>query len=334
MRAMVCTAYGPFRDVLRLQDVPPPALPPASVRIAVGAAGVSFANILQIAGTHQHKMPVPFIPGTEVAGTVIEVAPGVTGVAVGDRVLGGGGSGCYAEQAILGAPVAFKLPAGADFGAATSFATLYGTAWGALTWRGDIRPGETLLVAGAAGGTGLAAVDLGKLFGARVIAVVGGAEKAAAVREQGADVVIDHSREDVRERVLALTGGRGVDVVFDTVGGDFTQAALRCTAPEGHLLIIGFAGGSIPRLPANILLVKNIAAHGIYWGTYMGWGRTPPPDFARVRAGYAEMLRLWGEGRIRPRVDVRLPLERAADALDRVAGRRAIGKVVLDLTPN
>lgn len=331
MRAVVCTALGPYREVLEVREVPEPKLTPGGVRLRVGAAGVSFANILQIAGQHQHKMPPPFIPGTEVAGTVIEVAPDVTAVKVGDRVLGGGGSGCYAEQVIVGGDVAFKLPPQGDFAAATSFATLYGTAWGALKWRADIQPAEVLLVSGAAGGTGLAAIDLGKLFGATVVAVVGGPEKVVAALEQGADHAIDHQREDVRERVLALTAGRGADVVFDPVGGGFTEIALRCIAPEGRLLIIGFAGGTIPQLPANILLLKNIAAMGIYWGTYLGWGRTPPPDFARVRAAYAEMMQAWGAGRLRPRVDARLPLARAADALDRLAQRRAIGKVVLDL---
>jgi NADPH:quinone reductase len=331
MRGMVATALGPYREVLQLCEVPAPKLRPGGVRVQVAAAGVSFANILQIAGTHQHKMPPPFTPGTEVTGTVIEVASDVEGIRPGDRVLGGGGSGCYAEQVVLDARATFKLPPSGDFAGATSFATLYGTAWGALRWRARLQPGEVLLIAGAAGGTGLAAIDLGKLFGARVIAVVGGAGKAQAARDQGADAVINHTSEDVRERVLALTEGRGADVVFDPVGGEFTKAALRCIAPEGRLLVIGFAGGAIPQIPANILLVKNISAIGIYWGTYLGFGRVQPKDFTEVTRAFRDMMQFWGEGRLRPRIDSRFPLGRATDALDRLANRQAIGKVVLEV---
>jgi NADPH2:quinone reductase len=330
MQAMVATALGPYREVLALRDVAPPKLGSGQVRVRVACAGVSFANILQIAGRHQHRMEPPFTPGTEAAGTIVETGADVEGLAIGDRVLGGG-SGCYADEVLLDARVAFKLPPNGDFGGATSFATLYSTAWGALQWRARLQPGEVLLVAGAAGGTGLAAIDIGKLFGARVIAVVGGAAKAAAAREQGAHEVIDHAREDVRERVLALTGNRGADVVFDPVGGDFTKAALRCIAPEGRLLVIGFAGGTIPELPANILLVKNISAMGIYWGTYLGFGRTQPKDFTLVTRAFRDMMQHWNDGRLRPRIDSRFPLARASDALDRLAGRHAIGKVVLDL---
>ena len=331
MRAVRCNAYGHYRD-MAVEDVPPPAIAgPEDVLIAVQAAGVSFANTLAVAGRHQNKAPVPFTPGTEVGGIVLDCGPGVTTCRPGDRVAAGMENGGFAEQAVARAVNVYRIPDGMDFATATHFPTLYGTAYGALAARARLQPGEILLVHGAAGGTGLAAVEVGKAMGAVVIATAGSPSKLAIAGEHGADHLVDYGREDVRERVLALTGGRGADVVFDPVGGDVFDTSLRCTAPEGRILVIGFAAGRIPEIPANILLVKNITVSGLYWGYHLGWGKTkaPPAQQAALQDMMAVMFRWYEEGRLRPVTCARFDLADFAPALDMLVERRAIGKVVL-----
>ncbi len=330
MRCLLCTAYGPF-DSLRLTDLPAPPLTPDGVRIGVKAAGVGFAASLVVAGKHQTRPPVPFVPGTEVAGVVLECGPDVTRVRVGERVAACAAWGGFAEQVVVPERTVFPIPAALGFAAATNFCTVYGTAYGALKWRGLLGPGEVLLVHGAAGASGLPAIEIGKALGATVIAVAGGAEKLGVCREHGADHTIDHQREDIRERVLALTGG--ADVVFDPVSGGAFDASLRCVRPEARILIIGFAGGTVPQIPANILLVKNVTVVGFYWGHYLGWGKSPvaADNWERLRAAYGEMFRWFGEGRLKPTVSARFPLSEFRAAMAMVLERRAIGKVVLEV---
>lgn len=331
MRAVVGHQFGGIDD-LRLEDVPAPVLAPGSIRISVGAAGVSFANLLFIAGKHQNRPSLPFIPGTEVAGIVTEIAPDVvTSLRVGDRVCAGLPSGGFAQEAIVDAGNVFAIPDALSFAGATLFPTIYATAYAALTWRANLRAGETLLVHGAAGASGLAAVEIGRALGARVIATAGGDHKLDAAKRFGADHAIDYKRQDFREAVLDITNGRGADVVFDPVGGDVFDNSLRCIAPLGRILPIGFASGRIPQVPANIVLVKNLTVIGLYWGFYMAWGKSRADDALRnqVRTLFAELFALYETGKIGAPVDQTLPLAQFAEALRRVERRQVIGKIVL-----
>ncbi len=327
MRAVVCHEYGPFEN-MAVEETPPPERTSNGVRIAVEASGVGFAAALVIAGRHQNRPPLPFIPGTEIAGTVID---GADGFAPGDRVCAGVRWGGFAEQAVADAGNVFKIPDAMDFAAATHFPTIYATGYGGLVWRAALQTDETLLVHGAAGASGLAAVEIGKAVGATVIATAGTDEKCKIAATHGADHVINYRENDFRDAVLKLTGGRGADVIYDPVGGDVFDQSLRCIAPEGRILPMGFAGGTIPKAPANILLVKNVSVIGLYWGYYMGWGKLPAPPKARarVREAMAHMFQWYEAGKLRPLTQAELPLDRFAEALATVMERRVIGKVVL-----
>jgi NADPH2:quinone reductase len=332
MRAIVGHQFGGIES-LRLEETPSPALSPGMVRIAVRAAGVSFANLLFIAGKHQNRPELPFIPGTEIAGIVTEIAPDVqNGLRIGDRVCAGLPSGGFAEDAVVDADNVFAIPDALDFAAATLFPTIYATAYAGLVWRAALAPDEVLLVHGAAGASGLAAVEIGRAIGARVIATAGGARKLETAKRHGADHAIDYRTEDFRAAVLDITGGRGADVVFDPVGGDVFDQSLRCVAPLARLLPIGFASGRIPEIPANLVLVKNLTVIGLYWGFYMAWGKTKADAALRVqvRVLYRELFALFEAGKLHPLVDARLPLDKFADALARVEGREVIGKIVLE----
>jgi NADPH:quinone reductase len=331
MRAVVGHRFGGIDDLV-YEQAAAPALEPGTVRIDVRAAGVSFANLLFIAGKHQNRPNIPFVPGTEIGGVVSEIAPDVrTTLAIGDRVCAGLPSGGFAEQAIVDAANVFRIPDGLSFEGATLFPTIYATAYAGLKWRANLQAGETLLVHGAAGASGLAAVEIGRAMGATVIATAGGDRKIAAVLDYGAHHAIDYRKGPFRERVLELTGGRGADVVFDPVGGDVFDESLRCIAPLGRLLPIGFASGRIPEIPANILLVKNLTVIGLYWGFYMAWGKSKADAGLRekVRALFEELFGLYEAGKIRAPVDRALPLAKFADALRSVEGREVIGKIVL-----
>jgi NADPH:quinone reductase len=333
MRALVCRAFGDYRTAVKVEDVPDPVLPPKGVRVAVDYAAVSFAMSLWIAGKYQRKPPLPFTPGTEVTGTVIETAPGVTACKVGDRVLALLDWGGFAEQAIATEHTVYRLPDGVEPGNALHLGISYGTAYGGLAWRANLQAGESLLVLGASGAVGLAAVELGKALGARVIGAAGGAAKCAQAQAHGADVTIDYSKDDLREAVRAATNGRGVDCVFDPVGGAYFDAALRSLATEGRLVVIGFASGTIPQIPANLLLVKNISVLGFNFGTYVGWspGDGREQHEPRVRAAYEKIFGWCVEGRLSPVLAETFPLERYAEAQDAVMSRRALGKVALKL---
>ncbi len=322
MRAVVCRELsGP--QSLSVEELPDPQPGPGEVAIAVAAAGVNFADTLMVTGKYQEKPELPFTPGLELAGTVTALGPGVTGVATGDRVIGLVDRGAFAEVALVRADEVYPIPDSMDFDIAAGFPITYGTAHGALVWRADLKPGETLLVHGAAGGVGLAAVEVGKALGAEVIATAGGPEKLEIARAHGADHLVDYRSEDIRERVKALTGGRGADVVFDPVGGEVFMASLRAVAWGGRLLVIGFAAGKVPEIPANLLLVKNLAVLGLYWGAY----RQKAP--ALLRAQFETLTGWYAEGRLAPLVSHRLDLAEAGRALDLLLTRKATGKVVL-----
>lgn len=329
MKAVVCRRFGV--DHAGVEHVERPAMVDAGVRIEVAAAGVSFANLLVIEGKHQNRREPPFTPGTEVAGVVTECGPAAGLFKVGDRVVAGVKSGGFAEEVVVPQDTVFHLPAAVDFAAAVQFPTIYATAYGALAWRANMQPGETLLVHGAAGGSGLAAIEIGKQLGARVIATAGTSEKVAAAIAHGADAGINYRERSFREAVLEFTQGRGADVIFDPVGGQTFDESLRCVAPEGRLIPMGFAGGTIPQIPANILLVKNITVVGIYWGYYMGWARqaAPPGTADRVRTAFERMLGWAADGRLRPETYCTFALADFREALATISQRQVIGRVAL-----
>lgn len=321
MKAVLCERFGP-PETLVLRDVPDLVPGKGQVVIAVHAAGVNFPDSLIIENKYQYKPPLPFSPGGEVAGVVKALGEGVTGVKVGDRVLGSSGSGGYAELALIDERKVFHVPPTASLVEAAALMTTYGTTHHALKDRAYIQPGETMLVLGAAGGTGIAAVELGKLMGARVIAACSTDEKTAFCKAHGADEVINYGREDLRERIKAVTDGRGVDVVYDPVGGEYSEPALRSMAWRGRFLVIGFTAG-IPKVPLNLALLKGCSIVGVFYGA--SWQHEPELS----AAGMAELMRWFGEGRVRPFVSETYPLERAAEALNVVAHRQAKGKIVL-----
>jgi NADPH2:quinone reductase len=259
----------------------------------------------------------------ELSGTITEVGPGVSGFAAVDRVMALTGTGAYAEEVVVDASRVYKIPDKMDFAAAGVFPVTYGTSHGAFDWRARLQPGEWLLVQGAAGGVGLTAVEIGKVMGAKVIACAGGLEKLAIAQQHGADYLIDYSREDIRERVKAITGGHGADVVYDPVGGDAFDASLRSIAWGGRIIIIGFASGRIPQAPANIVLVKNIDIIGFYWGSY----QARKPEL--LRDSYAKLLRWFEQGKLKPHVSAQIDLKEVGRALDLLRQRKSTGKVVL-----
>ncbi len=322
MQAILCQQWGP-PEALRLEDIAPPALSPTGVRIRVAAAGINFADLLLIAGKYQEKPAFPFTPGLEIAGTIMECGKAVQAFSKGQRVMAVVGHGGFAEEAVAEATAVFPIPDQMPFPIAAGFPVAYGTSHGALAWRAALQPGETLLVHGAAGGVGLTAVEIGKAMGARVIATASTAAKLELAVAHGADDGINSRTEDIRTRVKELTDGRGVDVVYDPVGGAIFDASLRVTAWGGRILVIGFASGDVPQIPANVLLVKNVTVHGHVWGSYVT--HTP----ARVQDSFKTLLRWWEEDRLKPHVSKTLPLEAAGEALNLLKTRQATGKVVL-----
>lgn len=330
MRAVVCRGFE-REDQVAVEEVDAPAMIADGVRIKVYSSGVSFANLLALKGKHQNRATPPFTPGTEIAGIVTECGASARGFNPGDRVVAGLRWGGFAEEAVVASRTVFALPDAVDFDAAVQFPTIYATAYGVLKWCARLRDGETLLVHGAGGGSGLAAVEIGKILGARVIATAGSAKKLAVVREHGADFTLNYREPGFRDAVLEITGSRGADVVFDPVGGVVFNESLRCTAPGGRIIPMGFAGGDIPQVPANILMVKNITVIGFYWGYYMGWGKIPSPEgmAERVRQAFGEMLGWAESGRVRPLTHGRFALGEFRQALALISSREVIGKLVL-----
>ncbi|MDF1721177.1 MAG: NADPH:quinone oxidoreductase family protein [Minwuia sp.] len=324
MKALVVNELG-TPDIMQAEEWPSVPPGPDDIRVAIRGVGLNFPDILMIAGRYQHKPPLPFIPGMEAAGQVLEIGSDVTGFAVGDRVIIHSKGGMFAEEKTLPAAWAVHLPDPWSYAEGAAFWSAYCTAWVSLVERGHLLAGETLLVHGAAGGVGLAAVELGVALGAKVIAVVGSDAKADAVRAKGAAHVIDHRTETFRDRVLEITGGQGADVIYDPVGGDVLFQSLRCIAWGGRFLVIGFASGTIPDVPANYALLKSCSLIGVRAGEY---ARRDPAAARRMIDG---MLAMAEEGTLRPTVHQTMPLSDAVAALDVISSRGVIGKMVLEV---
>ena len=322
MRAVVCRKFGP-PEALSVADLPSPPMRAGRVRIAVRACGVNFPDVLMIQGLYQLKPPFPFSPGLEVAGDIIEVASDVERPKVGDRVMATMMHGGFAEEAVVPAATVLPMPAAMSYEQGAGFPLVYGTSHLALTHRAKLKAGETLLVLGAAGGVGLTAVELGKRLGARVIAAASAREKLDLARSYGADELINYTTENLRDRLKALTDGKGVDVVYDPVGGDLFDQAVRRIAWEGRYLVIGFASGRIPSLPANIALLKNASIVGAFWGAYL------QHDPQVIRASFATLASWYAAGELKPHIHRVFALEEAAAGLRELMERRAMGKVLL-----
>ncbi len=322
MKAVLCKAYGPPESLV-IEELESPKAGKGQVVISVKACGVNFPDTLIIQGKYQFKPPLPFSPGSEIAGIVKELGEGVEHVKVGDRVVVFTGSGGFAEEIVVDAAQLIPMPQGMNFTTASAFILTYGTSHYALKDRAQLKAGETLLVLGAAGGVGLATIQIGKVMGARVIAAASTDEKLAVCKQQGADEVINYTTEDLKERIKELTGGNGVDVVFDPVGGDYSEAALRGIAWTGRFLVIGFTAGNIPRIPLNLPLLKGCSIVGVFWGSFTA------RDPRRNQEHLQELLSWFASGKIQPVVSATYPLEHAADALNDMMNRKVTGKVVL-----
>src|SRR5216110_2554556 len=322
VKAVLCKQYGP-PETLDVEDLPSPKPGRGEVVVLVKAASLNFPDVLIIQNKYQFKPPLPFSPGSELAGVVKEVGDGVTAFRPGDRVMAFTTYGAFAQEVKTEASRLLPLPDKMDFVTGAAFVLTYGTSDHALRDRAALKAGETLLVLGAAGGVGLAAIEIGRALGARVIACASSEEKLGVCREHGADATVNYVAEDLRERVKALTDGRGVDVVYDAVGGPYTEPAFRSLAWRGRLLVVGFAAGDIPKLPLNLPLLKGAAVIGAFWGDF---ARREPKAFAE---SMRQLDKWYAEGRLRPHVSQTLPLEKAADALRLMAARQVKGKVVL-----
>lgn len=322
MKAMVAARWCEPSE-LEYRDVPDPVPGPGEVLVETRAIGCNFPDILMVQGKYQVKPPLPFSPGHEIAGVVRATGPGVTGVRPGERVIASLEWGGYAERALAAAARVYRIPDVMPFEQAAALLVVYQTGYCALVQRAALQPGEWLLVHGAAGGVGLAAVQLGKALGARVIATAGSPEKLEIARQSGAEVLMDYRTEDWIERVKTVTGGEGADVIYDPVGGDVFDGSTRCIAFEGRLLTIGFAGGRIPTLAINRVLLKNFSVVGVHWGYYQRRGSP------LIREWMDALLKLYAEGGIRPVIYRTYPLRQAAAALRALGARESYGKVVL-----
>jgi len=322
MKAVLCKAYGPPSSLV-VEDIASPIPGPGQVLVAVHAAGVNFPDTLIIQGKYQFKPELPFSPGAEVSGIVKAVGEGVSQPQIGDRVIATATWGGYAEEVVVQADRVIPMPQGIDYETAAAFLMAYGTSYHALKDRGQLVAGETVLVLGASGGVGLAAVEIAKALGARVIAAASTEDKLAVCRQHGADETINYATENLRERIKSLTNGRGVDVVYDPVGGELSEPALRAMAWRGRFLVVGFAAGAIPALPLNLTLLKGCAIVGVFWGAFV---QNEPQRHA---AALDELVRWLQDGRLKPRISGVYPLERCAEALQHVMDRKVTGKVVL-----
>ncbi|MBW7470626.1 NADPH:quinone oxidoreductase family protein [Marinobacter sp. M216] len=322
MKAILCKEYGPA-DSLVIEDVPSPEVKGRGVKVRVKAAGLNFPDTLIIEGKYQLKPSMPFSPGGEMAGEVIEVGEKVTRFKPGDRVAGLTGYGAFAEEVVVPEQNLLPIPDSMSDEKAAAFTMVYGTSYYALKQRANLQPGESLLVLGASGGVGLATVELGKAMGARVIAAASSAEKLAIAKDAGADELINYSEEPLKEAVKNLTKGKGVDVIYDPVGGDFTEQALRAMGWNGRHLIIGFAAGEIPKVPANLTLLKGCSVVGVFWGSFTQ--REPEASAQNMM----ELMKLYAEGKIDPKISEVFEFDDYAKALGALTERRATGKVVL-----
>jgi NADPH2:quinone reductase len=331
MLAVRCHRWMPYRD-LEIEDVPVSPVGPGQLRIAVHYAGMSFATSLVTEGRYQRKPPLPFSSGTEIAGVVEEVAPDVTHLKPGDRVCAGIDWGGHAEQAVTDATTVYRLPDELPFDIAPQLPLSYGTSYAALAWRARVQPDETVMIHGAAGAVGLAAVEFAKALGATVVATASTSEKLALAREHGADHTVAFPSASALEELRALLPG-GADVIFDPIGGDAFDLSLRCVANSGRILVIGFAGGRIQQIPANILLVKDVTVLGFNFGNYVGWGRIDERKRheSEMRAAMEQIFTWYKQGKVRPVSSYRFPLRSFRDAMETVLSRRSMGKVVLEM---
>lgn len=322
MKAIVCKAWG-LPDTLTVEDLPDLEAAPGHVVLDVQAAGVNFPDVLIIQGKYQYKPALPFTPGNEVAGVVRAVGEGVDAYQAGDKVIAFSAHGAFAQQLAVPAQALMPMPPGMDFDTAAAITLTYGTSHHAVVDRAALKAGETMLVLGAAGGVGLAAIEIGKALGARVIAAASTDEKLEVCKAHGADAVINYSKEDLREAIKAATGGKGPDVVYDPVGGDYAEAAFRSIAWRGRYLVVGFANGEIPKLPLNLALLKGASLVGVFWGEYAR--REPKANLAGMR----QLLGWMAEGKIKPRISARYALADTPQALNDMAARKVTGKVVI-----
>jgi NADPH2:quinone reductase len=322
MKALLCTRHG-TPDDLELTDIADPIPGPGEAVVRISSAALNFFDTLIIAGKYQVKPEMPFSPAAEFAGTVEAIGSGVRGLKSGDRVLGFAGHGAARERIALATERLVKIPDGVDFDRAAGLCVTYGTTLHALKDRAHLKPTDTLAVLGASGGVGLAAVELGKLMGARVIACASSAEKVAFACEHGADDGIDYGKDDLKEALRRVTEGRGADVIYDPVGGAYTEAALRSIAWQGRFLVIGFAAGDIPKLPLNLVLLKGCDVLGVFWGSWI------ERDPAGHRANTEQLLDWVAQGKLSSHVHAVYPLAQAPEALKAIAGRKVMGKVIL-----
>lgn len=324
MKAVLCKAFGPAENLV-LEEVSSPVAKANEVLLEVHAAGVNFPDTLIIEGKYQFKPPFPFSPGGEAAGVVTAVGDKVAHLKVGDRVMALTGWGSFAEEVAVAGYNVMPIPADMDFPHAAAFGMTYGTSMHALKQRANLQPGETLLVLGASGGVGLAAVEIGKAMGARVIAAASSAEKLEVAKAAGADELINYSESSLKDEVKRLTGGQGADVIYDPVGGDLFDAAIRSIAWNGRLLVVGFASGRIPELPVNLALLKGAAVVGVFWGAF---AQRQPQDNA---ANFQQLFAWYSQGKLKPLVSQSFPLAQAAQAIDTLGQRKAVGKVVVQV---
>lgn len=324
MRAVSCVAYGSHRDLI-VTEVPDPIPGPGQVLIDVKAASLNFPDLLVIRGLYQFKPEPPFVPGAEAAGIVIEVGDGVETATVGQKVASVGVAGGFASRRVVDAESVIPLPDEADLELAAATTMTYATSYHALVQRADLKEGETLLILGASGGVGSAAVEIGKALGATVIAAASTDDKLRFCAELGADLTINYTDEDLKDRVKQLTDGRGVDVIYDPVGGELSESAFRAIAWNGRHLVVGFTAGEIPQLPLNLPLLKGASIVGVFWGSFTA--REP----AAAAANLAAISSMIATGSLRPRITERFDIEQAVDAYELLATREAIGKIVLTI---
>ncbi len=322
MRALVCKNYGP-PESLRLEEIDDPVAGEGEVLIDVAAAGINFPDVLSIAGKYQVKTPTPFVPGNEAAGIVLDVGAGVTRYAIGDEVIVNSKGGAFAEKCVADQNLTMPLPDGMGFELGAGFTVTYGTSYHALKQSANLQSGETVLVLGAAGGVGIAAVEIAKSMGAHVIAAASSDEKLQFASESGADELINYTTQDLKETVKALTDGNGADVVYDPVGGELADAAFRALAWHGRYLVIGFASGDIPKFQANIALLKEASVVGVWWGTWAA--KNPRVQIQNMQ----ELADLIHKGALTPRVTESYKLDDFVQAFEAITARRARGKVIL-----
>lgn len=322
MKALMCEQHG-LPNTLTYKEVPDPVCGEQDVIIDMKAAGVNFPDVLIIQNKYQFKPELPFSPGAELAGVISEVGSGVKHLKVGDHAIGSTGHGAFAERVLVAAKRVIPIPKGIGFDAAAAFTLTYGTSWHALADRAELKKGETLLVLGAAGGVGLAAVEIGKALGAKVIAAASTDEKLAVCKEHGADTLINYSKDNLREAIKAATDGKGPDVIYDPVGGDMAEPAFRSIGWRGRYLVIGFAQGEIPKLPLNLALLKGASVVGVFWGDYVA---REPGNFAN---DLKTMFPMIADGSLRPHISASYPLEKGAAAIEDMMNRKVTGKVII-----